>query len=98
MREKSPTAVVAGVGPALGAALCRTLANAGHNVVALSRSVDFTESLSKEYRGEGSISAISCDFTDHGRVTQVFNDINNVYGSVNTLVYNAHELLFGPCC
>lgn len=98
MNAKSPTAVVAGVGPALGAALCRALANKGYHVVALSRSLIFTESLSQEPTGEGSISAMSCDFTDEQRVKDVFAEIETAFGGIDALVYNAHELLFGPFC
>ena len=50
MEKPNLTAVVAGVGPALGASICRTLADKNYYVFALSRSTEFTESLAKEDR------------------------------------------------
>ena len=43
-----PTAIIAGVGPGLGIALCRQLARAGYRVAGLARGTEASQRLIKE--------------------------------------------------
>lgn len=76
------TAVVAGVGPGLGASLCRAFAAEGYQVYALARS-DKDADL-----GDGS-RFISTDITDDVSVQTAFKDILAETGRVDHAVYNA---------
>jgi NAD(P)-dependent dehydrogenase (short-subunit alcohol dehydrogenase family) len=83
-------AVIAGVGPGLGASLARKLAKEGCRLGMLARSSDFIEAFSKELRRNGTETlAIPTDVSDADQVTTAFENIRTRLGSVDLLINNA---------
>jgi NAD(P)-dependent dehydrogenase (short-subunit alcohol dehydrogenase family) len=83
-------AVVAGVGPGIGARFVETFAQEGYRVVALARNAD---SLAQIRTGLGTLAA-QCvfwptDITDQKQVSQTFARARQELGPVNVLICNA---------
>lgn len=83
-------AVVAGVGPGIGARFVETFAQEGYRVVALARNAD---SLAGIRAGLGAL-AERCvfwttDITDQAQVSRTFARVRQELGSVNLLICNA---------
>ena len=85
------TAVIVGVGPGLGAALCRRFAREGMNVAAAARDAAKTEKIVAEVNAEGGGEArsFSIDTTDETAVEKLFNDVCGDWGVPNAAIYNA---------
>jgi len=81
-------AVVAGVGPGLGASLARKFAREGCRVALLARSSDFLESLTSELGGKGAL-AFPTDIGEVDQVGLAFQRIRQQLGPVDLLVNNA---------
>ena len=86
----SKVAVVAGVGPGIGARFVETFAQAGYRVVALARNADSLEQI----RAGLGVTAEGCvfwatDITDPEQVKGVFLRVRNELGPVNLLICNA---------
>ncbi len=97
MAEQKEVAVVAGVGPGLGAALCRTLARAGYAVVGLARSTEFMHGLARELEETGaSFAVVQCDIANPSSVDSAFARIDREVGAVSVYVHNASRLLMRP--
>lgn len=92
----SKIAVIAGVGPGLGAAIARKFADEGCNLALLSRSSAYSINLSKRLEGTG-ISAIPIptDITDAGQVTDSFAKIREELGVPDILVNHAGNAAWG---
>jgi NAD(P)-dependent dehydrogenase (short-subunit alcohol dehydrogenase family) len=83
-------AVIAGVGPGLGAALARKFANEGCRIALLARSSDFIEALSDELRRTGAQAlAIPTDIGEADHLARAFRRIHEQLGSVDLLINNA---------
>ena len=83
-------AVIAGVGPGLGASLARKFAKEGCRLALLARSSDFLESFSEELRRDRTeILAIPTDVGEPEQVTAAFERIHQRLGPVDLLVNNA---------
>jgi NAD(P)-dependent dehydrogenase (short-subunit alcohol dehydrogenase family) len=83
-------AVIAGVGPGLGASLARKFAKEGCRIALLARSPDFVEALCQELRGRGTQTvAIPTDISEADQVTTAFRRIREQLGSVDVLINNA---------
>ncbi len=82
------TAVVAGIGPGLGGALCRALVAGGYRVAGLARSAAAGEALEAEL-GKGAFRAFSCDLTDGPAVQAVMAAVNEDLGTPTVYVHNA---------
>jgi NAD(P)-dependent dehydrogenase (short-subunit alcohol dehydrogenase family) len=83
-------AVVAGIGPGLGASLARKFAREGCRVALLARSSDFLETLTSELRRKGNKAlAIPTDISEADQVAAAFRSINEKLGPVDLLVNNA---------
>ena len=82
------TAVVAGVGPGLGAALVRKFVAEGCRVGMLARSREFLEGLQDEL-GEENVLAVPADITRDGAVTSAFAQVRDRLGPVDILVNHA---------
>ncbi len=92
-----PVAVVVGVGPGLGGALCRKLAAAGFMVAGIARSTEFGRQLAREMtEAGGQMVFFACDATEPGSVETTFSRIEEELGPVHTLVYNAGSFLTKP--
>lgn len=92
----SKIAVIAGVGPGLGAAIARKFADEGCNLALLSRSSAYSINLSKRLEDTG-ISAlpIPTDITDAGQVTDSFARIREELGVPDILVNHAGNAAWG---
>jgi len=83
-------AVIAGVGPGLGASFARKFAKEGCRIALLARSSDFVETLSNELRGRGTETvAIQTDIGEAEQVAAAFRRVREQLGSVDVLINNA---------
>ena len=83
-------AVVAGVGPGLGASLARKCAKEGCQLGLLARSSDFLETLTNELRDLGAkVLAVSTDISEAVQVAAAFRRIGEELGPVDLLINNA---------
>lgn len=86
----SRTAVIAGVGPGLGASLARKFATEGCRVGLLARSLDFIDSLAAELKQGGTDAvALSADVANPAQVTRAFEQIRGKLGAIDILVNHA---------
>jgi len=81
------TAVVAGVGPGLGASVARTFHEEGCAVALLARSPEYVEELAADL-GDRAV-AVTCDVADEAAVTDAFETVRDELGPVDVLVQNA---------
>ena len=81
------TAVVAGVGPGLGASLARRFVDEGCRVALLARSDEFISTLAADL-GDDAL-AVPTDVTDPGAVETAFERVRERFGPVDVLVNNA---------
>jgi NAD(P)-dependent dehydrogenase (short-subunit alcohol dehydrogenase family) len=87
---KPSLAVIAGVGPGLGASLARRIAKEGCRLVLLARSSDFLEVLSKELQQGGTETlSIPTDIGEAAQVAGAFQRIHKQLGPVDLLINNA---------
>lgn len=83
-------AIVAGVGPGLGASLARVFARQGYAVALLSRSREPSAQLADEIRsGNGRALAIPTDATRADSVQEAIEKIKGELGQITALAYNA---------
>jgi NAD(P)-dependent dehydrogenase (short-subunit alcohol dehydrogenase family) len=83
-------AVIAGVGPGLGASLARKCGKEGCRLALLARSADYLEILSKELRLHGTeVVTIPTDVGEADQVAAAFERIRDRFGSVDLLINNA---------
>jgi NAD(P)-dependent dehydrogenase (short-subunit alcohol dehydrogenase family) len=78
-------AVVVGVGPGLGAALCRRFAKAGMRVAAAARDGERVSALAKAVGARG----YGCDATEEAAVNGFFASVAHEIGEPTLVVYNA---------
>jgi NAD(P)-dependent dehydrogenase (short-subunit alcohol dehydrogenase family) len=83
------TAVIAGVGPGLGASIARKFVAEGCAVGLFARSPDFIEGLADELNTEGEALAVQTDVTDAEAVAAGFEEVREAFGSVDVLVNHA---------
>lgn len=96
-KQQQQIAVVAGVGPGLGAALCRAFSKAGYAVAGLARTTEFTDELAGEIADAGgAMRHYACDVTDPTSVEHCFTSIDETPGEVAALVYNAGAFAMHP--
>lgn len=89
-------AVIAGVGPGLGAALARRFANGGMAVALIARRDKFIADLAQELRDQGhDAGAYAADVTDAEGVTRNCERIRNDRGRPTVMIYNAGTLQMG---
>lgn len=86
----SKVAVIAGVGPGLGASLVRKFAREGYKVGMLARSADFMQELAAELEQEGHTAlALPTDITDADKVKAAFAQVRQQLGPVDILINHA---------
>ncbi len=84
------TALVIGVGPGLGGALCRRFAAAGMNVAMCARGAEFPNTLAQEINRSGEKArAYRADCTDESEVRSLFTRVRADLGEPDLVVYNA---------
>ena len=92
----SKVAVIAGVGPGLGAAIARKFANEGCNLALLSRSSAYILNLSNRLEEIGvSVTPIPTDITDTAQVAASFSHIRAELGTPDILVNHAGNAAWG---
>jgi len=87
----SRTAVIAGVGPGLGASLAHRFADEGCELGLLARSTEFIEDLADDIRTgtPGDALAVGTDITDRKQVDAAFESVRERFGPVDILVNHA---------
>lgn len=94
MNNQRTVAVVAGIGPGLSAAVCRTLAAQGYAVAGLARSREVGELLAQEIGNTGGVMQLfTCDLSDEVALIQVFEAIDSALGVPEVLIYTAGAFL-----
>jgi NAD(P)-dependent dehydrogenase (short-subunit alcohol dehydrogenase family) len=83
------TAVIAGVGPGLGASIARTFAEEGCNVALFARSADYIEELAEDLPNPGDGLAVQTDLSDVAAIESGFETVRDTFGSVDILVNHA---------
>ncbi|MBS7723922.1 SDR family NAD(P)-dependent oxidoreductase [Pseudomonas lalucatii] len=97
MSTEKAVAVVAGVGPGLSAAVCRTLAAQGYAVAGLARRQEVADGLAQEIGNAGGLMrAYPCDLTDEAAVERTFAAIERELGVPEVLVCTAGTFLCKP--
>jgi NAD(P)-dependent dehydrogenase (short-subunit alcohol dehydrogenase family) len=86
-----PLSVIAGMGPTIGTPLARTLLDAGHRVIGISRSASAKPTFALN-TGEH-FSAVSCDLTVETAVAGAFTVIGRDHGPVRNVFFTAGELI-----
>jgi NAD(P)-dependent dehydrogenase (short-subunit alcohol dehydrogenase family) len=85
----SRTAVIAGVGPGLGASLARRFAEEGCRVALIARSTDYIEELADDLPDPGEGMAVTVDLRDVDAIRAGFETVREAFGSVDVLVNHA---------
>lgn len=88
-KRMAQTAVIAGVGPGLGASIARTFASNGCNVALFARSADYIEELAEDLPEPGEGLAVQTDLRDVDAIESGFETVREAYGSVDILVNHA---------
>ena len=84
------TAIVAGVGPGLGASLARAFSKEGCSVALLSRRLESSEPVASQIRAnKGTALALPVDVTNRNAVLQAVEKIRGELGAITILTYNA---------
>jgi len=83
------TAVVAGVGPGLGASLARRFAAEGCQVALFARSAEYIEELAADLPGPGEGLAVPTDLSDVEATRAGFDAVREAFGPVDVLVNHA---------
>lgn len=95
MTDPTRTAIVAGIGPGLGAALCRELAGAGYRVVGLARSAGAGEAL-LDALGPERFLPLACDLADPVQIDAAITLAEDRFGPAGVYVHNAARLQMQP--
>lgn len=94
---KTNVAVVTGIGPGLGASVCRKLCAEGYAVVGTARSSGFGSQLERELREAGqSFLFAPCDVGDADAMRGVVERATGEWSSPSVLVHNAGQLVIKP--
>lgn len=91
------TAIVAGVGPGLGASLARAFAREGFAVGLLSRRAESSAPVAAEITaGHGKALVVATDVTEREQSLAAVEEIRSALGPVTALAYNASGFGRGP--
>jgi len=83
-------AIVTGASSGIGAAVCRSLVEAGMVVAGLARRVDKIKELAADLaNAPGSLQAYECDLTQETQICDVFKRITSQYGPPSITINNA---------
>ena len=89
-------AAIFGAGPGNGAAFATRLLMEGYNVAVLSRSADSIVKLASSIGPEEKIRGYPCDVTSDEAVQSALTAIQNDFGSISCVIYNAGSGSFKP--
>jgi len=82
-----PVCLILGAGPGLGYSLARKWNSMGHKVVIARRSPMDADKVDKEVAA--GVVAVACDVANKEALTKVVDEVENKFGPINTLLYNA---------
>lgn len=82
--------IITGTSRGIGFEMALLFANAGHNVLAISRKIP------KEFLGNPNITSLSVDLSEEDDLNQVENFISKCWKKVDVLIHNAGSLVFKP--
>lgn len=83
------TAVIAGVGPGLGASLARKFAVEGCDVALFARSTAYIDDLAADLPDPGAGLGVTVDLADVEAIREGFETVREAFGPVDVLVNNA---------
>lgn len=88
------TAIVFGVGPAIGSRIAMALADAGANVVVNARTAEVVEALVSSVNGKhGTVATgVVADLTSPEGPSQAYDAAERLFGPIDVVVYNAYAL------
>jgi NAD(P)-dependent dehydrogenase (short-subunit alcohol dehydrogenase family) len=89
--QPKKTAIIAGLGPGLGHALCLTLAEAGYAVGGISRSGSIDDQLIDEL-GASLYHPASADLTKASEVNRAISEIEQHFGTATIYIHNAARI------
>lgn len=90
-------AIVTGVGPGLGAALCRNLAAAGYAVAGVARGNQVEEGLRAEISADGGTYRHICaDVADPASLSTAIAHVEQEQGAASVFIHNASQLVIAP--
>lgn len=95
MTQYGKTAIVAGIGPCLGSALCLQLAGAGYRVAGFARSESASRAL-LDTLGAERFMPVGCDITDVARVDEAVSEVENRLGPPAVYIHNAARFHMQP--
>ena len=85
-----PLAIIAGIGPGIGAAVAQRFAAEGFHVALIARRADALDGLATQITATGgSATAYPADLADHDDLTRVLDRITQDHGTAQVLVWNA---------
>ena len=88
----APLAIIAGVGPGVGAAVARRFATQGYRVALIARDAARLAKLAAPIAAQGGTAvAYSADLSDHGAVADIIATILAEHGRPSVLVWNAGQ-------
>ncbi len=87
--ENRKVAVVAGVGPGLGAALVRKFSSEGYAIGMLARSEESLSTIAQSLPGDGPFKTVATDLSDPQAVAAAFETIISALGPPDVLVNHA---------
>lgn len=85
--------VVAGVGPGIGKACCELYSSKGYHVVLMARQRDYLEEVAAALPNDSL--TIAVDLTQEAAVNAAFAQVEQHFGGVDVLIYNAARGTFG---
>jgi len=92
-----PICAIVGTGPRLGSGLARAFAEAGHDLVLMSRDTAHTADLAEEIAPTGShVLRISVDATEPDSVRTAFHEVLNTAGLPDVVIYNPANMVMAP--
>jgi len=89
------TVLVTGASDGIGAAVCRTLLESGHNVVMIARRREKMQALAERF-GEDRAHIYSADLSELDAASGMFQEILRDVPQLDTAIHNAGSAVFGP--
>lgn len=89
----SKVAVVTGASRGIGREICKVLAAEGHHAIAVARS---KKPLNELADARQNIRTISADLTNQQEVSDLVNQLNNIFSGIDILINNAGALINKP--
>jgi hypothetical protein len=93
---KNKTAIVTGGSEGVGAAVARSFAAAGANLVLVARGRQKLECMEEELRAQTAVQIVAMDVADHAACVELFAVAERRFGNIHVLINNAGYHARGP--